>query len=95
MPGFEGGSSGLAEKEWGQEIGGEKTYEEKWNEAEITLKTVITDFNANTSMIPVEEYGKYLEAADIYLEIAGKHPGDVNKKLLTMAESIKREAPEM
>lgn len=94
MPGFEGGIFGRAEKEWGQEMGGEKTYETKWNEAEETLRSVVDDFHANTSMIPVEEYPKYLEAADTYLKIAKNHPGDVNKKLLMIAETVKQEAPE-
>ena len=93
MPGFESGRLGAAEKEWGQEIGGEKDYQEKWEDAEYILRKFLDEFNASTSFIPLEDYDHYLEAAKHYHEIAQKHPGDVNKKLLMMAENIIDEAP--
>lgn len=93
MPRLEAGRLGAEEKAWGQEIGGEKDYQEKWQDAEAKLQTFLTDYNANSSMIPLEDYNNYLEEAKFYQEVANMHPGDVNKKLLMAADIIIKESP--
>lgn len=93
MPEFEGGNFGSDEREWGKEIGGEKSYEENWDETEAILEKFITEFSANTSLIPIEDYDGYLEAAKMYQEMAELHPGDINRKLLIAADNIINEAP--
>lgn len=93
MPGFESSHFGKAEKELGEDMEKEKDYEEKWNDTEAVLKKFLTDFSANTSLIPLENYDEYLQAAQVYQEIADKHPSDINKKLLKAAELIISEAP--
>jgi len=81
MPSLEGRGYCQAEKEWGNEFDNEKNYEEKWKDAEAKLQKFLADYNANTSMIPTEDYNSYLEEAKFYQEVSKMHPGDVNKKL--------------
>lgn len=94
MPKLEGRGYGQAEREWGNEMVGEKNYEVRWQEAEDKLHQFLEELNANTSMIAPEDYNEYLEPAKFYQEVAEKHRGDIDNKLLQAANSIVHEAPE-
>jgi hypothetical protein len=81
------------EREYTADMEGEKNFEEKLSDAQKTLENFRSEFNASTSMIPLDEYDHYLEAAQTYKGAEENHPGDVDKKLIIMANSIIEEAP--
>jgi len=93
MPSFEGRKFGTEEKEWGQNMEKDQDYQEQWKEAEAQLRMFLIDFNANTSLIPLEDYDSYLEVARLYKAIADKYPHDIDKKLLIVANAIINESP--
>ncbi len=93
MPSLEGRGYGQAEKEWAGDLESDKPFDVQWQEAEDKLRVFLDEKNANTSMIDLEDYGEYLEAAIFYQKLAENHRGDLDNNLLQAANSLVDEAP--
>lgn len=76
-----------------EEHGTEQTPEEKTAEAKSVLKDVLEKFSGNTSMIPMEDYETYQEAAEIYIKRDELHPTETDENLLLIAKAIVAESP--